>query len=100
MIRRLAVTLGIPAVALLTALSAAAPATAGSGAGCTGSSCSVDIGQFIKLSGPNVGPGTGYTPVSVDPPPCLWEPIGDASPGPGTCSRSTRTRARPGRRNA
>jgi hypothetical protein len=80
MIRRLVITLSVPAVALLTALSAAAPASAGSGAGCSGSTCSVDLSQFITLKG-DVGSGAGYVPVNVDPPPCLWNPIGDATSG-------------------
>lgn len=80
MIRRLAIAACIPTIALLTALSAAAPASAGAGAGCSGSSCSVDISQFITLKG-DVGSGAGYVPVNVEPPPCLWNPIGDATTG-------------------
>ncbi len=80
MIRRLAITLGVPVAALVTALAVAGPASAGAGAGCSGSTCSVDISQFITLKG-DVGSGAGYIPVNVEPPPCLWEPIGDATSG-------------------
>ena len=80
MIRRLAFAACIPTVALLTALSAATPASAGAGANCTGSTCSVGISQFITLKG-DVGSGAGYVPVNVEPPPCLWNPIGDQTTG-------------------
>ena len=80
MIRRLAIAACIPTIALVTALSAAVPASAGAGAGCSGSTCSVDISQFITLKG-DVGSGAGYVPVNVEPPPCLWNPIGDATTG-------------------
>lgn len=80
MIRRLAAAACVPAAALLAVLSAAVPASASSGAGCSGSSCSVSISQFITLKG-NVGSGAGYVPVNVAPPPCLWNPIGNAVSG-------------------
>lgn len=80
MIRRLMITIAAPATALLAALAAAAPASAGSGAGCSGNTCSVDITHFITLKG-DVGSGAGYVPVNVAPPPCLWNPIGDATTG-------------------
>lgn len=83
MMRRSAFALGAVAAALLTALSMAAPASAGSGASCSGNSCSVDISQFITLSSKtgSVGSGAGYVPVNVAPPPCLWQPIGGATSG-------------------
>jgi hypothetical protein len=81
MIRRLAITFGVPAAALLIAASAAAPAAAGSGAGLSGGSASVYLSQFVKLTGTGVGSGSNYTPINVDPPPCLWNPIGDAISG-------------------
>lgn len=83
MMRRSLIALSSIAAALLTTFSAAAPASAGSGAGCSGNTCSVDISQFIKLSSStgSVGSGAGYVPVNVPPPPCLWQPIGDATSG-------------------
>lgn len=80
MMRRFAITLGVPAVALLTALAVTAPAAAVTG-GCAGPSCSTGLSKFITLSGNGVGQGTGYTPMPVEPPPCLWNPIGDATTG-------------------
>lgn len=83
MIRRLVIAAAFPAAALLAALAvlaAAGPASAGAGANCSGNSCSVDISQFITLKG-DVGSGAGYVPVNVEPPPCLWNPIGDATTG-------------------
>ena len=83
MIRRIAFAGGAAAAALIASLSAAAPASAGSGASasCVGSTCSVGLAQFIHLSGNAVGTGSGYTPVDVPPPPCLWEPVGNARTG-------------------
>jgi hypothetical protein len=81
MIRRLAITAAIPAVALLTALSATTPAAAITG-GCTGSGCTIDLSKFIFISG-NGGSQTptGYSNIPVEPPPCLWTPIGDQTTG-------------------
>lgn len=79
MIRRI-IAAGIIAAGLLASLSATVPASAGDNVGCSGNDCSVLLSKLITLSG-DVGPGTGYTPVSVAPPPCLWEPIGDATAG-------------------
>src|SRR5262249_9919633 len=78
MIRRVAIA-AIAAVSLFAPLSAAAPASAGSGVGCTGNDCSVLLTKLITLNG-DVGSG-GFAPLSLPPPPCLWEPIGDAVSG-------------------
>ena len=81
MIRRIAIA-GIIA-ALLIPLSAA-PAGAGPNpsppAGCVGDGCSILLSQLIHLTG-DVGTGVGFAPIAVDPPPCLWEPFGDAVTG-------------------
>lgn len=84
MMRRLALTIAVPAAALLTAISAALPAAAGNdvgGGSISGNSASVYLKQFVTLSGNGVGSGSGYTPINVDPPPCLWNPIGDQTTG-------------------
>ncbi|MBO0775663.1 MAG: hypothetical protein J2P34_05065 [Actinobacteria bacterium] len=83
MIRRLMITLAVPAMALLAALVAAAPAGADSGANCVGNSCTVGLGQFVQYrsSTGSVGTGAGYVPVEVQQPPCNWDPIGDATSG-------------------
>jgi hypothetical protein len=78
------VIVGVLAAAALVPLAAATPAAAGTGTGCTGSSCSVDVGQWIKYGG---SPGTvtsgstGHVAVDEQPPPCLWNPIGDQITG-------------------
>jgi hypothetical protein len=75
---------GVAAIAgLLVPLAAAAPsADAGTGVGCVGSQCSVSVWQFVKLSGSVGTNGGGDTvPIDVQPPPCLWDPIGDATTG-------------------
>ncbi len=77
MIRRF-VTAGVIAAALLAPLSLTAPAGAGSGVGCTGNDCSVLLSKMITLGG---DVGGSATPIPVDPPPCLWVPIGDAVGG-------------------
>ncbi len=64
---------------------AAAPASAGNGTssvGCsTGDSCTVMLEKMITYSGANYSPGANNTVVNIQPPPCLWEPIGDAVTG-------------------
>ena len=58
----------------------AGPASAGNGVGCTGSTCSILLGTLITLKG-DVGAGTAHAQLPVAPPPCLWQPIGDATSG-------------------
>ena len=64
---------------------AAAPASAGSGTssvGCsTGDSCTVMLEKMVQFSGANYSPGASNLVVGITPPPCLWEPIGDANTG-------------------
>lgn len=79
MIRRIVIA-GVIAAGLLAPLSASVPASAGNNVGCSGSDCSILLSQLITLNG-DQGSGSGYTPVNVTPPPCLWEPIGDATSG-------------------
>jgi hypothetical protein len=79
MIRRLAIA-GLIVAGLLGPLLAADPASAGSGVGCSGNDCSILLSKLIALNG-DVGSGAGFLPIAVAPPPCLWEPIGDAVSG-------------------
>ena len=79
MIRRVAIA-GIAAAGLLAPLLAAAPASAGSDLGCAGNDCSILLSKLITLTG-DVGTGAGFVPLSLPPPPCLWEPIGNAVSG-------------------
>lgn len=58
----------------------AGPASAGNGVGCTGSTCSVLLSTLITLKG-DVGAGAAHVQLPVAPPPCLWQPIGDATTG-------------------
>jgi hypothetical protein len=64
---------------------AAAPASAGnstSTVGCsTGDSCTVMLQNMIKWGGPNYSAGANNMVVDIQPPPCLWEPIGDGTTG-------------------
>lgn len=88
MIRRLMVTSATVATGLLAVFAATPPAGAGSAppapppVTCTGPGCSVSLSQFIHLSGSysNSG-GTASTPFNIPPPPCLWNPIGNATTG-------------------
>jgi hypothetical protein len=82
------------AAVLLTAvalsLAAAGPARAGGTGsptpppvgtgGCNGPTCSVGLGQ-ISVTGDTGGPGGSFPPIDVPPPPCIWNPIGDATTG-------------------
>jgi hypothetical protein len=79
MIRRIVIA-GIIAAGLLAPLPTAVPASAGVYVGCDGNDCSALLTSLITLTGDR-GPGSGYTPVNYPPPPCLWEPIGDATSG-------------------
>jgi hypothetical protein len=82
MIRRLrAVFVIVTGLALPLAM--AGPAGAGSGpppgTGCGGSACTVSLEKLVHFSG-NWSAGTN-NPVTIPPPPCLWEPIGDGQTG-------------------
>ncbi|MDR0344126.1 MAG: hypothetical protein LBI49_13660 [Nocardiopsaceae bacterium] len=91
MIRRIALAAGVTAAGFLASLSATVPASAGSGpasgsssgGSCVGAACSVGIEHFIKYSGSGYSPGsgTGHASISVQPPPCQWIPVGDATTG-------------------
>jgi len=74
---------GVAAIAgLLVPLAAATPpADAGTGVGCVGSDCSVSVWQFVTHHGAWGVTGTTPVPIDVPPPPCLWNPIGDATTG-------------------
>jgi hypothetical protein len=58
----------------------AAPVRAGSGVGCTGSTCSVLLNSLITLKG-DVGTVATHAQLPVAPPPCLWQPIGGTTAG-------------------
>jgi hypothetical protein len=81
--RRVTIAGAAVALGLLAPLAATAPpATAGTGVGCGGSNCSVDVWKFVHLTG-HVNPrGNERTnPIDIPPPPCLWNSIGDATTG-------------------
>jgi len=84
MIRRIAIA-AVIAAGLLAPLAAAAAARAGSGvgppapAGCVGDGCSILLSKMISLNG-DIGNG-GFAPLALPPPPCLWEPFGNAVSG-------------------
>ncbi|HEY4464551.1 MAG TPA: hypothetical protein VGN41_17925 [Streptosporangiaceae bacterium] len=81
--RRVAAILVI-AAGLIGPAVAAVPASAGSGTssvGCsTGDSCTVMLAKMITFGGDTAG-SVVNTVVNIQPPPCLWEPIGDAVTG-------------------
>jgi hypothetical protein len=78
MIAGAAVALGVLAPLAV----AVPPAAAGSGVGCTGTDCSVKVWQFVTHGGGHWSDnGTTSSPINVPPPPCLWNPIGDATTG-------------------
>ncbi len=74
---------GVAAIAgLLVPLAAATPpAVAGTGVGCTGSDCSVSVWKFVTHTGAWGASGNTVVPINVPPPPCEWNPIGDATSG-------------------
>ena len=79
MMRRPAAALVVLA-ALLTPGWLAGPASAGNGIGCTGNTCSILLSTLITLKG-DVGTGAAHVQLPVTPPPCLWQPVGDAITG-------------------
>jgi hypothetical protein len=62
----------------------ATPASAADGSssvGCsTGSTCEIQLQKMISYSG-DYNPGGSNMVVNIAPPPCLWNPIGDATTG-------------------
>jgi hypothetical protein len=70
--------------ALLLSWVAAVPASAGNGdptGSCSsGGTCQVQLEQMIKFSG-SYSLSNNNTVVNIAPPPCLWNPIGDAITG-------------------
>lgn len=74
---------GVAAIAglLVPFVAAMPPADAGIGVGCTGSDCSVSVWQFVTHKGAWGSTGSTPVPINVPPPPCLWNPIGDATSG-------------------
>jgi hypothetical protein len=79
MMRRVAIA-GVIIAGLLGPMAAAAPASAGASVGCNGNDCSALLSSLITLKG-DVGGGSAQVPLDLAPPPCLWEPIGDATTG-------------------
>jgi hypothetical protein len=76
------------AIAGLAALAAAIPslpagaADGSSSVTCSsGSSCVIQLENMVKFGGKNYSPGANNTVVDIQPPPCLWIPIGDAHTG-------------------
>lgn len=63
----------------------AVPASAGTGTssvGCsTGDSCTAMLARMTHFKGDATGNTPVNTVVDITPPPCLWEPIGDATTG-------------------
>jgi hypothetical protein len=74
---------GVAAIAglLVPFVAAMPPADAGTGVGCTGSDCSVSVWQFVTHKGAWGSSGNSVVPINVPPPPCEWNPIGDATSG-------------------
>jgi hypothetical protein len=89
MMRRTAMRGALIAVGVLAPLVAlvalATPASAGNVTGaCTGSDCSVSLDKFIHYGGSAFHPGAGggnAIAITEDPPPCLWDVIGDQVTG-------------------
>lgn len=82
--RRATIAGAAVALGLLAPLAATAPpAAAGTGVGCGSASCSVDVWKFVHFDPPKYASGGNVrtNPVDVPPPPCLWNPIGDATTG-------------------
>jgi hypothetical protein len=81
--RRVTIAGAAVALGLLAPLAATAPpAAAGTGVGCGGSTCSVDVWKFVSLTGSGDKDHVFRSnPINVPPPPCLWNPIGDATTG-------------------
>lgn len=76
----------VASAALVAPMLAASSASAGNGTssvGCsTGDSCTAMLERMIQVKGDVAPGGTPVnTVVDIAPPPCLWEPIGDAATG-------------------
>lgn len=81
--RRLVLVAAAGFLGLLPVL-VATPASAANGSssvGCsTGDSCTIQLEKMINYSG-DYNPGGANMVVNITPPPCLWNPIGDATTG-------------------
>ena len=70
---------------LVPALAVAAPANAADGSSSvscsTGSSCEIQLEHMIHFGGKDYSPGAENMVVDITPPPCSWNPIGDAQTG-------------------
>jgi hypothetical protein len=84
-VKRRIAAIAVLAAGLAAPALTAAPASAGSGTssvGCTtGDSCTAMLEKMVQFSGANYSPGADNLVVDITPPPCLWEPIGDANTG-------------------
>jgi hypothetical protein len=84
-VKRYVAAILVIAAGLTGPVLAAVPASAGNGTssvGCsTGDSCTVMLENMIHFGGQNYSPGANNMVVNIQPPPCLWEPIGNAVTG-------------------
>lgn len=83
--KRSIVVIAAIAAALIGPALVAVPASAGNTTTTvwcpTGSSCATMLERMIHYSGANYSPGANNMVVDIPPPPCLWEPIGNATTG-------------------
>jgi hypothetical protein len=77
--RRIGVA-AVLAAALAAPLLAAGPASAGAIIGCPAGDCSISLSKLIVVKGDRGHAGANRVPFDVEPP-CLWNPIGDATTG-------------------
>jgi hypothetical protein len=77
----------------LAPLAPAGAVPSGAGVGCTGSTCSVQLSGVIRLKGDFGAVGSASAPLNVPPPPCVWQPLGDAVTGSRTILKQFGTAA-------
>lgn len=79
---RLAVLAALAGLLLVLAATPASAADGSSSVTCsTGSSCEIQLEQMIRFGGRNYSPGSENMVIDITPPPCSWNPIGDAQTG-------------------
>jgi hypothetical protein len=76
------VILGLAGVLPVLAAVPASAADGSSSVSCaTGDSCVISLEKMVQFGGANYSPGANNMVIDIAPPPCSWNPIGDAYTG-------------------
>jgi hypothetical protein len=72
----------LPALAVVLGSVPASAADGSSSVTCaTGDSCTIQLDQMVQFGGLDYSPGASNLVINIAPPPCMWNPIGNAQTG-------------------